>query len=452
MKTTKKLLSILLACLLLMLAMPIGAVSAAGTQDDPIDAATKWFGYGVNTYLLNPSIAEGSDGMWYTLTTEQDGILALEHKYKDVDYTITITINGKDYVGGSVDGVIYNGPIMTLPMKTGDVATIAIVTKDAAAGTVYASMNIIAGDIDHSIKVKSEGIVVHVAAGQTVYFQDDSLQAVYATKGLLVSGDVANTTFYAVTKNSENGAATQVAFEDSDKDGVIEAKLGGSLGGAGAPPVKPAWAIENKSAVDQTYTLTVADTAHECVYDDDADTDCNSCGAERDVEQGCQHVYDHDFDTNCNTCFEQREVTLPLNVVGNSISADVNGLAWLVEAKVDGMEMDNTTAIYDNATVNGYKLLKMGAVVSNNYAELGYVPKLEDVDNLHAINVEAKYIYDTNEEAGTITYAIRLINIPDEYKDREVDILTYIIFEDEAGVQHTLYCNSTYAAYNWFVE
>lgn len=447
MKNAKRILSILLACVLLMMAMPM-VVSAAGTQDDPIDAATKWFGYGVNTYLLNPSIAENSDGMWYTLTAEQDGILALEHKYKDVDYTITITVNGKDYVGGSVDGVIYNGPIMTLPLKTGDVATIAIVTKDAAAGTVYASMNVIAGDVDSTIKVKSEGIVVYVAAGETVYFQDDSLQAVYAAKGLRVSGDVANTTFYTVAKNTESGAAAQTAIVDSDKDGVIEVTLGGSLGSAGAPPVKPAWAIQNNSAADQTYTLTIVDAAHECVYDDDADMDCNTCGAIREVEQGCQHVYDHDFDTNCNTCMEQREVTLPLQITGNSISEDVNGVAWLVEAKVDGLELNDTEAIYDNATVNGYKLITMGAVISNNYATLGRVPNLEDVDGKSAIDVQAKYIYDTNEEAGTVTYAIRVVNIPDEYKDREVDILTYIIFEDEAGVQHTLYCNSAYASYN----
>ena len=446
MKNAKRILSILMACVLLM-AMPM-AVSAAGTQDDPIDAATKWFGYGVNTYLLNPSIAEGSDGMWYTLTAEQDGILALEHKYKDVDYTITISVNGKDYVGGSVDGVIYNGPIMTLPMKTGDVATIAIVTKDAAAGTVYASMNVIAGDIENSIKVKSEGIVVYVAAGETVYFQDDSLQAVYATKGLLVEGNVANTTFYTVTKNSESGAASEKAVVDSDNDGIIEVKLGGSLGSAGVPPVKPAWAIANNSAADQAYTLTVVDTAHECVYDNDADMDCNSCGAIR--EQSHTHEYDNDFDTSCNTCGEQREVALPLSVAGSSISEDVNGLAWLIEAKVDGIEMDGTTAIYDNATVNGYKLITMGAVVSNNYATLGHVPNLDDVNGGSVINVEAKYIYTTNKEAGTVTYAIRVINIPDAYKDREIYILPYILFEDAAGVQQTLYCDSAYGTYNQY--
>lgn len=449
MKNCKRILSILLATLLVMMAMPM-AVSAAGTQDDPIDAATKWFGYGVDTYLLNPTIAEGSDGMWYTLTAEDDGILVLEHSYKNVDYTITITLNGITYEGGCVDGEPYNRPIVTAPIKTGDVATIQVTTKDAAAGTVYASMNVITGDVDSTVKVKSNGLTVVVGAGETVYFQDDSLNAVYATKGLLVEGNVANTTFYSVSKNSESGAVAQTAYTDSDADGIIEVKLGGSLGGAGAPPIKPTWAIENHSAVDQTYTLTIVSTAHECVYDDDADMDCNSCGAEREQTQTHTHTYDHDFDTNCNTCFEQREVTLPLQITGNSISADVNGLAWLVEAKVDGITLDSTTANYDNATVNGYKVITMGAVVSNNYAELGQVPNLDNVDNKRAIDVQAKYIYTTNEEAGTVTYAIRLINIPETQKDCEVDILTYIIFEDEAGVQHTLYCNSAYAAYNWF--
>ena len=449
MKKTKRILAILMACVMLACVMPM-AVSAAGTQDDPIDAATKWFGYGVDTYLLNPTIAEGSGGMWYTLTADKEGILVLEHSYKDVDYTIYITLNGVTYEGGCVDGEPYNRPIVTAPIKAGDVATIQIATKDDAAGTVYASMNIIAGDLDNTVKVKSNGLSVVIGAGRTVYFQDDSLNAIYATKGLLVKGDVADTTFYTVSKNFESGTATEKAFTDSDADGIIEVKLGGSLGGSGAPPVKPAWAIENASNEDRVFTLTIVDAAHECAYDDDADTDCNTCGAER--EPGCAHVYDHDFDTNCNLCQEQRDVVLPLNITGNSISPDVNGLAWLVEAKVEGIRLDKTTIIYDNATVNGYKLIKMGAVVSNNSAKLGHVPNLDDVDGVCAVNIEAKYVYDPNVVADAVTYAIRAKNIPDEYKDREIDILTYIIFEDEAGVQHTLYCNHTKAAYNQFAE
>lgn len=448
MKLTKRIFSILMVCLMLSGMLSIG-VFAAGTQEEPIDAATKWFGYGVDTYLLNPTIAEGSNGLWYTLTADTAGVLFLEHSYKNVDYTITITLNGKTYVGGCVDGEPYNRPIVTAPIAVGDVATIHIATKNAAAGTVYANMNIVTGDVDNAIKVKSDGLTVAVGAGETLYFQDDSLNAIYATKGLLVEGNVADTTLYTVAKNSESGAVVKKAVVDSDRDGVIEAKLGGSLGSAGAPPVKPAWAIENGSDQDQQYTLIIADTAHECVYDDDADVDCNTCGAVREL--ACQHVYDHDFDGLCNLCAEQRPVTLPLSVEGTSISEDVNGLAWLIRADVKGIALNNGTEIdYTNATVGNYKLLKMGAIATNSHADLGRLPTLDDANGYDVLNIEAKYVY-TLDEDGTLTYAIRIIDIPEDCKDREIDILTYFIIEDEAGQEQVVYCSSACGAYNWYL-
>ena len=459
MKNAKRILSILLATLLVMMALPM-TVSAAGTQDDPIDAATKWFGYGVDTYLLNPTIAEGSDGMWYTLTADKAGILVLEHSYKNVDYTITITLNGQTYVGGCVDGEPYNRPIVTAPIAVGDVATIQVATKNAAAGTVYASMNIIAGDVDNAIKVKSNGLSVVVGAGKTVYFQDDSLNAIYATKGLLVDGDVADTTFYTVTKNSESGATTEVAYTDSDADGVIEVTLGGSLGSAGAPPVKPAWAIENNSANDQVYTLTITNAAHECVYDDDADANCNTCGAVREVVSSCAHEYDNncdadcnlcgkvrkvehiytlDIDASCDVCGAEREVELPLAGGGASVSEDVNGLAYRFDLTVEGMAANGSTANYDNATFCGYKLVSMGAIVSNNFEETQTLPTHADADGRRATDVPVEYLYSSNAADDSISFAIRLINIPDGGKDTYIVFVPYVIVEDDAGAQHTLY-------------
>ena len=331
MKNCKRILCILLACLMLTMAMPF-VVSAAGTQDDPIDAATKWFGYGVDTYLLNPTIAEGTaDGIWYTLTAKDAGILMLEHSYKNVDYTITVTLGGEIYVGGCVDGEPYNRPIVTAPIAVGDVATIQIVTKDAAAGTVYASMNVIAGDAENAVKVKSNGLTVVVGAGETVYFQDDSLNAVYATKGLLVSAEnVADTTLYTIAKNTESGAVAKKPIVDSDADGVIEANLGGSLGSAGAPPVKPAWAIENNSDQDIVYTLTIVDTAHECVYDDDNDVDCNSCGAIRELPEKppVAILYgdaNGDGSINARDAAMLQQYVAGWDVVLNEASADANG-------------------------------------------------------------------------------------------------------------------------------
>lgn len=450
MKNMKRVFSVLLACLMLMMVVPM-TVSAEGTQENPINANDKWFGYGVDCYLLNPTIAEGTtDGVWYTLTVEQEGILYLEHKYKDVDYTITLTTdNGLVYEGGSVDGVIYNGPIMTLPVQVGDVATIQIVTKDAAAGTVYANMNIVAGDSDAPIKVKSNGIIAYVGAGETVYFQDDTLNADYATKGLLVEGSVDNTVFYAVTINSTSGAVTAKAFTDSDGDGIIEAKLGGSLGSAGAPPVKPAWAIENNSTdgIGTLYTLTIVDDAHECVYDDDADTDCNTCGAVRDPI--CNHTYANPFATTCNKCGEERTIDVKswFNMVNGSTSADVDGIAFKYDVKVDGMEVINTTtAVYDKATIEGCKLVGMGAVVSNTIN----LPTMEDVDGSYVINVPAVYLCNVYDEAeDTVSFAVRITDIPDEHKDDMIYFHGYFIVEID-GVETIFYDNGAAAAYNSF--
>lgn len=489
MKNAKRILSVLLACLMLMAAVPF-AVSAAGTQDDPINAADKWFGYGVDTYLLNPTIAEGSDGTWYTLTADKAGVLVLEHSYKNVDYTITITLNGQTYEGGCVNGEPYNRPIVTAPIAVGDVATIRIVTKDQAAGTVYASMNVLAGDSDDPVKVKSNGLTVVVGAGKTLYFQDDSLNAIYATKGLLVKGDVSATTFYNVSKNTESGAVTQKSFTDTDQDGILEVTLGGSLGSAGAPAVKPGWAIENNSNKDQVYTLTIVDAAHECVWDNDEDADCNTCGAIREIAQACDHkytdncdadcdlcgktrvaphypvgdyacnklccvcwadlttadhVYSSDLDNSCNVCGEFRDVELPAEWIGASISEDVNGLACLFSLEVKGMTQKNTTAVYDKATFCGYKLKSMGAVVCNNFAETGVHPTIEDADGKHVANVSAKYLYDINAEDNIVTFAIRLVDIPEDQKDTEIFFVPYVVIEANGREEAVYITNWAYS-------
>ncbi len=523
MKLTKRIISILLACLMLMGMLSVGVFAADGTQDDPINANDKWFGYGVDCYLLNPTFAEGdTDGMWYELTVEQEGILYLEHKYKDVDYTITLTTeNGLAYEGGCVDGVINNGPIMTLPVQVGDVATVQIVTKDAAAGTVYANMNICAGTSTDPIKVKSGGITVYVGTGETVYFQDDTLNANYATKGLLVDGSVDETVFYTVAVNSTSGAVTKKAFTDSDGDNTIEAKLGGSLGSAGAPPVKPMWAIENNSTtgIGTAYSLTIVDDAHECNWDDDTDADCNTCGATREIIPACEHEYfypcdkvcmlcyeetrpdaEHNivaveaveatcadngniahwycsdcgcvwadealtqqtnrfnvvipatdnhayadpFDTDCNNCGEVREVP-GITAVGDSVSEDVNGLAMRFTLPVEGMKVNGTTAIYDNATIGGYKLIGMGAIV---WADSADPYNLEDANGKNVLNVPAVRLYDKDDKTGTVSYAIRVINIPDEHKDTPIHFRSYFIYEDEAGTQHIVYGDIATGTYN----
>ena len=488
MKNCKRILSILLAAMLVMMAMPM-VVSAAGTKDDPIDAATKWFGYGADTYLLNPTIAEGTaDGIWYTLTAENSGILFLEHSYKNVDYTIYVTVNGMTYEGGCVDGVPYNRPIHTYSVNTGDVVTVQIVTKDAAAGTVYANMNIIANNASNAIKVKSEDYPIYVSAGETVYFQDDSLNAIYATKPAILSGDsMEGVTFYNVTNNTTTGATTMKAVNDTDGDGQIELTLGGSEGGAGVPAVKPAWAVENTSSVDKCFTLTITNAAHECVYDDDTDATCNTCGAIRDMNPSCEHKYDDncdadcnlcgeertaphyavgdyacnklccvcwadlttadheysfDLDNDCNVCGEGREIDVPFEFFGMSISEDVNGLACRFDLEVEGMATKDTEAIYDNATFCGYKLISMGAVVCNNFDETQIKPTREDSDGQNVIDVPAKYLCEFNPATGKVAFAIRIINIPEYAKDTFVYFNPYVEIEGADGNRQTVYISA----------
>ena len=298
MRKTRKILSILLSCLMLMSLLSVGAFAAEGDQGTPINANDKWFGYGVDCYLLNTTLeANDADGVWYELTADADnnGILQLEHSYKTeedkshIDYQLNAWVNGIQYVGYE-DGVYYR-PITTYPVAAGDVVTIQVVSQDTTVGgTVYLSAKFIDGsnDINQMVKVKSAPAKLHVAAGATVYFQDDTLNAEYATKYITLAGDsAADVTLYTAAANASGIITKQKSYKDTDGDNAIETQLGGSEGTAGSPAVKPAWAIENASDVDRVFVLSVVDEAHECVYDDANDNDCNTCGEERG--SNCSH-------------------------------------------------------------------------------------------------------------------------------------------------------------------
>ena len=518
MKKTKKILSVLLTCALLLGALSMNVV-AAGTQSNPIDANAKWFGYGVDCYLLNTTLTAGdADGVWYKLIVgeEEGGILQLENgndSNAPVDYQINVAVNGLEY--HAYENGVYNMPIITLPLNPGDEVMIQVIAQDTAqSGTVYLNGKYITGEnnMNQNVKLKSGNMKVWIAAKTTVYFQDDSLQAEYATRGLLLSGS--NTGESAVISGNQE-------YTDTDGDGLVELKLGGSLGSAGAPAVKPSFAIRNDSDAAAWYVLGLADTAHECIYTDENDADCNSCGAMRDIggSNGCSHeyrypcdttcmlcgepitpsaphqmtytpatdatctqdgnlahyacelcggcwdneqgtgiplnkkkivisatghAYDHDFDEACGNCGEIRHTLNVLTVMGNSVSSDVNGLAIRVDANVDGMQMDGNTAVYDAATVNGFKLVGMGALVSNN----GTVPTLADVDNNRVLNIPAVYLKSVDADTGLTAYTIRIINIPEEQKDTVITFQTYFVYEDAVGQQYTVYGEVLATSYN----
>jgi len=493
MKTTKKILGILLACLMLVGMLSMGVFAAEeGTKENPINANNKWFGFGVNCFLLNPTLTAGdTDGIWYTLTADAAGILQLENKYQNVDYQIYAKVNGQEY--WCYENGAYNMPMTTLPVTIGDVITLQVIAQDTSlGGNVALNAKIVSGENDptQTIKMKSAPAKVYVAAGATVYYQDDTTNAAFAAMGMIVSGDTTDVTAYTVANSSSSSSARETPFTNTDGDGAIEFKLGGAQASTGAPAVKPCWAIENKSNKDKCFVLTLADNqTHECVYDDNNDADCNTCGAIREIILPCEHAYDSVCDADCNLCGETREAPhshsscssvcvlcltegLPTttehqydnpfdydcNVCGGtreaitvaydggSISEDVTGLAMQFSVPVDGMTQNGTTAVYDNATIAGYKLVGMGAVVSNQGDDYY---DIEDADGVNVINVPAVYLYDLTED--TATFAIRIINIPEEGKDTLIRFRSYFIYEDEEGVQHTVYGHSAAGAYSWYI-
>ncbi len=143
------------------------------------------------------------------------------------------------------------------------------------------------------------------------------------------------------------------------------------------------------------------------------------------------HTYDNDFDTDCNVCGEIRDVELPIAKVGVSASEDVRGVAAKFVLTVDGMGIDETTAIYDNATVNGYKLIGMGAKATNGVS---------------TVDIPCVYLCD-DDVSTSAQYAIRIKNIPVGKEDVEITFTPYFTIEiDDEPV--TIYGEEVVASYN----
>ena len=81
----------------------------------------------------------------------------------------------------------------------------------------------------------------------------------------------------------------------------------------------------------------------------------------------------------------------------------------------------------------------MGAVVSNNYTVGAALPKLEDADGNRVLNISAQYLLSLDAETNTATYAIRVVDIPDEHKDTQLMYVPYLVLEDAEGTQTVVY-------------
>ena len=173
---------------------------------------------------------------------------------------------------------------------------------------------------------------------------------------------------------------------------------------------------------------------------------CVNCGM--DVSPDADHIYDDNYDAECNVCGDIRVIEYVVKTFGGSSIADPEegkyGLAFRFDLQtIEGMaivEGKTYKADYTNATVtlvsNGpsYKLISMGALVSNYKTEK---------------DIAVKKIVIEDEATW---YAIRIINIPEEYLGEEISCTPYFVYENAEGEQITVYGEKQTASYNGTME
>ena len=156
------------------------------------------------------------------------------------------------------------------------------------------------------------------------------------------------------------------------------------------------------------------------------------------------HTYADDYDVNCDVCGEIRvtDYAVVTSFGGNSVSEDVSGLAFLfnVDAQV-AIAFERITEIdYANSTIDGMNLVKMGAVLSNKGADT-------ILDNLGDYVVDIPAVYAWNYTESSVSYAVRITEIPEGYGDRVITARPYVTYEAD-GVEITIYGEEQAASYN----
>ncbi len=157
---------------------------------------------------------------------------------------------------------------------------------------------------------------------------------------------------------------------------------------------------------------------------------CTVCDEE--LAPALNHAYDNEYDVDCNTCGAPRTVDAPVFFGGNSVCEEKEGLAFCFKVDVLGMEVINKTeAVYTNATVDGYKLITMGALMSNGFEE---------------IDIPARYLCALNDT--TASYAVRILELDSDFKKNcTITATPYVILELD-GVEITIYGEMKSASFN----
>ena len=133
------------------------------------------------------------------------------------------------------------------------------------------------------------------------------------------------------------------------------------------------------------------------------------------------------------------------------MTADKLGLAFRFKIQANGIEViNNTEAVLDNATIDAfgdgteYKLLAMGALVTNS-ATVGLSDmKKADANGSTVLDINATYLCDL--EGDSAQYAVRITNIPLAHEATVIYARAYYVFEYE-GREVVVYDDIQYANY-----
>ena len=188
--------------------------------------------------------------------------------------------------------------------------------------------------------------------------------------------------------------------------------------------------LKSAGVENTSFSYTVNPTVNTTVYE----------GAWKIAADGTASAVDTIYDTD--------DTNGAISGYLTSTSEDVSGLAFKFDVATSGMQVDKTTAIYDDATINGYKLIKMGAVVTNK-TSAGTDPStlyLNKVDDERVLNIEAVYL--CNLLGDSASYAVRITGIPENKQDAAIYARPYYIYENENGTQITVYGDVVGASYN----
>ena len=177
---------------------------------------------------------------------------------------------------------------------------------------------------------------------------------------------------------------------------------------------------------DATRITTIPHT-----YDAPCDTRCLFCSEVREEA----HTYDNIYDADCNQCGHIR-VPAPqpaerLTAGGTAISYDVDGIAFRFYLEGQGAVCtDNNAYVSESAVVypyrnsDGYRLVRMGAVMSN---ETNATLDLEHLTQ-RTLDVQATYL--CNATTDSVAYAVRILRIPESERDTVISARPYYVYTD----------------------